>query len=142
MTLGHFNTFNFDDAYCTTAVSLSSTCHSGQRLGGQWKNPKPLAGTLPTFFANRLPEDKLLQAMGNYRAGNVRAGNDLDLLAALDADLPSEFHTLSEGKVLFIKRLDHGAGGVRIHIEGLAQVFGVYPSRKYEGSHIMTLLRP
>lgn len=47
--------------------------------------------------------------------------------------IPKEFDTLSDGKVLLIKRFDRG-GGERIHIEDFAQVFGVYPTRKYEGA--------
>lgn len=48
--------------------------------------------------------------------------------------IPKEFETLSDGKVLLVKRFDRGLGGQRIHIEDFAQVFGVYPSRKYEGA--------
>ncbi|WIC88494.1 HipA domain-containing protein (plasmid) [Agrobacterium tumefaciens] len=48
--------------------------------------------------------------------------------------IPEEFETLSDGKVLLVKRFDRVAGGGRIHIEDFAQVFGVYPSRKYEGA--------
>jgi serine/threonine-protein kinase HipA len=48
--------------------------------------------------------------------------------------IPEEFETLSDGKVLIVKRFDRVAGGERVHIEDFAQVFGVYPSRKYEGA--------
>jgi serine/threonine-protein kinase HipA len=48
--------------------------------------------------------------------------------------IPEEFKTLSDGKVLLVKRFDRSAGGKRIHIEDFAQVFDVYPSRKYEGA--------
>lgn len=48
--------------------------------------------------------------------------------------IPKEFETLSDGKVLLIKRFDRGTGATRIHIEDFAQVFGIYPSRKYEGA--------
>jgi serine/threonine-protein kinase HipA len=48
-------------------------------------------------------------------------------------DIPKEFETLSDGKVLLVKRFDREVSGERIHIEDFAQVFGVYPSRKYEG---------
>lgn len=48
--------------------------------------------------------------------------------------IPKEFETLSDGKVLLVKRFDRGANGERIHIEDFAQVFGVNPSRKYEGA--------
>jgi serine/threonine-protein kinase HipA len=50
------------------------------------------------------------------------------------AGIPAEFETLSDGKVLLVKRFDRVAGGERVHIEDFAQVFGVYPSRKYEGA--------
>jgi serine/threonine-protein kinase HipA len=48
--------------------------------------------------------------------------------------IPKDFETLSDGRVLLVKRFDRGANGERIHIEDFAQVFGVYPSRKYEGA--------
>ncbi|MBW8319691.1 MAG: HipA domain-containing protein [Arenimonas sp.] len=48
--------------------------------------------------------------------------------------IPEEFRTLSDGSVLLVRRFDRGAGGERIHIEDFAQVFGVHPSRKYEGA--------
>lgn len=48
--------------------------------------------------------------------------------------IPEEFETLSDGKILLVKRFDRIAGGERVHIEDFAQVFGVYPSRKYEGA--------
>jgi serine/threonine-protein kinase HipA len=48
--------------------------------------------------------------------------------------IPEEFATLSDGKVLLVKRFDRVAGGERVHIEDFAQVFGIYPSRKYEGA--------
>ncbi len=41
---------------------------------------------------------------------------------------------MSDGKVLLVKRFDRIASGKRVHIEDFAQVFGVYPSRKYEGA--------
>ncbi len=237
-TPGDFNAFNFEGSYRATGgfpiLSLSFRAAGG----GLRKDPKPIARTLPAFFANLLPEDKLREAMEKHHAGNVRPGNDFDLLAALGTDLPGavrvvptdgttviaedtsrskprarfslagvqmklsvmkntgkgggltlpmgdeqgqyiakfpsmvfpgvseneyanlalaaaidmevperelveksdfegipeEFDTLSEGKVLLVKRFDRVAGGERIHIEDFAQVFGIYPSRKYEGA--------
>ena len=235
-TPGDFSAFNFDDAYRATGGLPVLSLSFRAAAGGLRKDPKPLAGALPAFFANLLPEDKLREAMEKHHAGNVRAGNDFDLLAALGADLPGavrvvpsdgtttanedaskdkpkarfslagvqmklsvmkntgkgrgltlpmgdeqgqyiakfpstafpgvseneyanlalaaaigmevpecqlveksdfdgipeEFNTLSDGKVLLVKRFDRGAGGERIHIEDFAQVFGIYPSRKYE----------
>lgn len=66
---------------------------------------------------------------------------NLALAAAIGMEVPerelvekSEFDTLSDGKVLLVKRFDRGASGERIHIEDFAQVFGVYPSRKCDGA--------
>lgn len=237
-TPGDFNAFSFDTAYRATGGFPVLSLSFRAAAGGLRKDPKPLAGALPPFFANLLPEDKLREAMEKHHAENVRAGNDFDLLAALGGDLPGavrvlpsegttavaegasrdkpkarfslagvqmklsvmkntgkgggltlpmddeqgqyiakfpstafpgvsenefanlalaaaigidvperelveksdferipeEFDTLSDGKVLLVKRFDRGASGERIHIEDFAQVFGVYPSRKYEGA--------
>jgi serine/threonine-protein kinase HipA len=237
-TPGDFNAFNFEDSYRATGGFPVLSLSFRSAGGGLRKDPKPLARTLPAFFANLLPEDKLREAMEKHHAGNVRPGNDFDLLAALGTDLPGavrvvqgdgtkggiedrskdkprarfslagvqmklsvmkntgkgggltfpmgdehgqyiakfpsmvfpsvseneyanlalaaaigmevperelveksdfegvpeEFNTLSEGKVLLVRRFDRGAGGERIHIEDFAQVFGIYPSRKYEGA--------
>lgn len=237
-TPGDFIAFNFEEAYRATGGFPILSLSFRAAAGGLRKDPKPLAGALPAFFANLLPEDKLREAMEKHHAGHVRAGNDFDLLAALGADLPGavrvlpsdgatavtayttkdkpkarfslagvqmklsvmkntgkgggltlpmgneqgqyvakfpstafpgvsenefanlalaaaigmdvperelveksdfegvpkEFDTLSEGKVLLVKRFDRGASGERIHIEDFAQVFGVYPSRKYDGA--------
>lgn len=236
-TPGDFNAFNFEQSYRDTGgfpvLSLSFRAASG----GLRKDPKPLLGALPAFFANLLPEDRLREAMEKHHEGNVRPGNDFDLIAALGADLPGavrvipsegefavaasanktpkarfslagvqmklsvmkntgkgggvtvpmgdeqgqyiakfpstafpgvsenefaslalaaaigmdvperelveksdfegipeEFDTLSDGKVLLVKRFDRGPDGAHIHIEDFAQVFGIYPSRKYEGA--------
>ncbi|UAX98416.1 HipA domain-containing protein (plasmid) [Ensifer adhaerens] len=48
--------------------------------------------------------------------------------------MPEELSTLADGKVLLVRRFDRAEGGARIHIEDFAQVFGVYPSRKYDGA--------
>lgn len=237
-TPGDFNAFNFDEAYRATGGFPVFSLSFRAAAGGLRKDPKPLAGALPAFFANLLPEEKLREAMEKHHEDNVRPGNDFDLLAALGADLPGavralpsdgaiavtqdpakdkpkvrfslagvqmklsvmkntgkgggltlpmddeqgryiakfpstvfpgvsenefanlalaaaigmevpecelveksdfegipeEFNTLSEGKVLLVKRFDRGVDGDRIHIEDFAQVFGVYPSRKYEGA--------
>lgn len=237
-TPGDFNAFSFEEAYRATGGFPILSLSFRSAMGGLRKDPKPLAGLLPAFFANLLPEEKLREAMERHHQGNVRPGNDFDLLAALGADLPGavqvlpsdgaaavpqqalnenpkagfslagvqmklsvmkntgkgggltlpmgdeqgqyiakfpsmafpgvsenefanlalaaaigmdvperelversdfegipeEFDTLSEGKVLLVKRFDRGAASQRIHIEDFAQVFGVYPSRKYEGA--------
>lgn len=237
-TPGDFTAFSFDKAYRATGGLPVLSLSFRAATGGLRKDPRPVGGALPAFFANLLPEDKLREAMEKHHAGAVRPGNDFDLLAALGADLPGavrvlpgdgvavalrdttrekpkarfslagvqmklsvmkntgkgggltipledgqgqfiakfpstafpgvsenefanlalaaaigmdvperelieesdfegipeDFETLSEGKVLLIRRFDRGPQGDRIHIEDFAQVFGVYPSRKYEGA--------
>lgn len=237
-TPGDFNAFSFDEAYRATGGFPVLSLSFRAATGGLRKDPRPVSGALPVFFANLLPEDKLREAMEKHHAGAVRPGNDFDLLAALGADLPGavkvvpsgvetvalqasthekprarfslagvqmklsvmkntgkgggltipledgqgqyiakfpstaflgvsenefanlalaaaigmdvperelvdkadfesipeDFETLADGKVLLIRRFDRGPQGERIHIEDFAQVFGVYPSRKYEGA--------
>ena len=237
-TPGDFNAFSFEECYRAAGglpiLSLSFRAASG----GLRKDPRPIAGMLPPFFANLLPEEKLREAMEKHHGNNVRPGNDFDLLAALGADLPGavrvlpkegttaiapvgtqarpkvrfslagvqmklsvmknvgkgggltlplhdgegqyiaklpstafpgvsenefanlaladaigmdvptrelvekgdfegipeEFATMTDGKVLLVKRFDRADDDVRIHMEDFAQVFGTYPSRKYDGA--------
>lgn len=237
-TPGDFNAFSFDPAYRLTGGVPVLSLSFRSATGGLRKDPQPMVGVLPAFFANLLPEDKLRAALEKHHAGDVRPGNDFDLLAALGADLPGavrvlatdgseirapheegalpkarfslagvhmklsvmknagksrgltlplvagegqyiakfpstafpgvseneyanlalaeaigmdvperelversdfegipkDFQTFADGKVLLIKRFDRGAGTRRVHIEDMAQVFGVHPSRKYEGA--------
>ncbi|WP_294256010.1 HipA domain-containing protein [uncultured Sphingomonas sp.] len=237
-TSGDFNAFSFDPAYRATGGFPVLSLSFRAAAGGLRKDPKPLAGALPAFFANLLPEDKLRDAMERHHAGAVRPGNDFDLLAALGTDLPGavrvipsegsnvarpeavenkpkarfslagvqmklsvmkntgkgggltipledgqgqyiakfpstafpgvsenefanlalaaaigmdvparelvdksdfdgipeDFDTMAEGKVLLIRRFDRAPSGERIHIEDFAQVFGAYPSRKYDAA--------
>ena len=237
-TPGDFNAFSFDPAYRATGGFPVLSLSFRAAAGGLRKDPKPLAGALPAFFANLLPEDKLRDAMERHHAGAVRPGNDFDLLAALGTDLagavrvipsegsnvahpeavankpkarfslagvqmklsvmkntgkgggltipledgqgqyiakfpstafpgvsenefanlalaaaigmdvparelvdksdfdgiPEDFDTMAEGKVLLIRRFDRAPSGERIHIEDFAQVFGAYPSRKYDAA--------
>ena len=237
-TPGDFNAFSFEPDYRATGGCPILSLSFRAATGGLRKDPRPVAGALPAFFANLLPEDKLREAMEKHHAGHVRPGNDFDLLAALGADLPGavrvlpsngdpitttaapqgkpkarfslagvqmklsvmkntgkgggltlplgdgegqyiakfpstafpgvsenefanlalsdaigmdvperelvspdqfegipeEFETLAEGLVLLVRRFDRETGGQRIHIEDFAQVFGIYPARKYEGA--------
>ncbi|MGV2981931.1 type II toxin-antitoxin system HipA family toxin, partial [Camelimonas sp. ID_303_24] len=237
-TPGDFNAFSLDPAYRDTGGCPVLSLSLRAATGGLRKDPRPVAGALPPFFANLLPEDRLREAMEKHHAAHVRPGNDFDLLAALGADLPGavrvlpsdgqpgaataaspdkpkarfslagvqmklsvmkntgkggsltlplgdgegqyiakfpstafpgvsenefanlalaeaigmevperelvgrdqfegipeEFETLAEGLVLLVRRFDRGTDGRRIHIEDFAQVFGLYPARKYDGA--------
>lgn len=237
-TPGDFSAFSLDESYRQTGGHPVLSLSLRAANGGLRKDPKPVSKTVPAFFANLLPEDKLREAMEKHHAGAVRPGNDFDLLAALGADLPGairvlpsegsiavqpvrdqgkgkarfslagvqmklsvmkntgkgggltlplddndgqyiakfpstafpgvsenefanlalaaaigmevperelveksdfagipdDFDTMSDGKVLLIRRFDRDEGHSRIHIEDMAQVFGIYPARKYDGA--------
>ncbi len=47
------------------------------------------------------------------------------------AGLPDDVAAL-DGHALVVERFDRGPGGRRIHMEDFAQVFGLFPERKYE----------
>lgn len=237
-TPGDYNAFSLDEAYRLTEGNPILSLSLRGASGGLRKDPKPSHRSLPPFFANLLPEDKLREAMEKHHAGAVRPGNDFDLLAALGGDLPGavrvlpgegtvlsgasltdtapkarfslagvqmklsvmkntgkgggltlplkdgdgqyiakfpsaafpgvsenefanlalaaaigmevperelveksqfdgipeEFATMSDDKILLVKRFDRGESGQRIHIEDMAQVFGIYPQRKYDAA--------
>jgi len=50
-------------------------------------------------------------------------------IAGLPADIDAKF-----GESLAVKRFDRKDDGVRIHMEDFAQVFGIYPTEKYENA--------
>lgn len=237
-TPSDYHAFSLDPDYRAKGGIPVLSLSVRSAIGGLRGDPKPVHRALPEFFANLLPEDKLREAMERHHAGQVRPGNDFDLLAALGADLPGavrclpsggegtarpqlaaggrkarfslagvqmklsvmkntgkgggltlpladgqgqyiakfpstvfpgvsenefanlalaaaigmdvperelvdkadfegipeDFQTLADGKVLLIRRFDRNGNGGRIHIEDFAQVFGVYPSRKYDGA--------
>lgn len=97
-TPGDYNAFNLLPSYRSLnnppifSLSLRSVD------GGLRRDPKPMRGALPPFFANLLPEEKLREAMEKHHAASVRPGNDFDLLAALGTNLPGAVRALpSEG---------------------------------------------
>src|SRR5258706_4164377 len=93
-TPGDFNAFSFDEAYRATGGVPILSLSFRAATGGLRKDPKPVSGALPVFFANLLPEARLREAMEKHHAGAVRPGNDFDLLAALGADLPGAVRAL------------------------------------------------
>jgi serine/threonine-protein kinase HipA len=93
-TPGDYNAFNLLPAYRRLnnppIFSLSLRAADGSLR----RDPKPIRGALPPFFANLLPEEKLREAMEKHHAASVRPGNDFDLLAALGTDLPGAVRAL------------------------------------------------
>lgn len=74
---------------------------SFRSAGGELRrDPKPLAGILPVFFANLLPEGKLRDAMERYHQESVRRHNDFDLLAVLGADMSGAVQVLPSDDTL------------------------------------------
>ncbi|WP_422034587.1 type II toxin-antitoxin system HipA family toxin [Reyranella sp.] len=54
---------------------------------------------------------------------------DIDAIGGLPDDTAR-----LQGKALAVERFDRAAGGRRIHMEDFAQIFGRYPTDKYEGA--------
>lgn len=93
-TPGDYNAFNLLPSYRSLnnppifSLSLQSVD------GGLRRDPKPIRGALPPFFANLLPEEKLREAMEKHHAASVRPANDFDLLAVLGTNLPGAVRAL------------------------------------------------
>lgn len=71
-------------------------------------------------------------------------GIDVPVLELVDVDaignLPEDIGKL-EGKALAIQRFDRLADGAPVHIEDFAQVFGVYPDKKYEKANYRSIAK-
>ena len=71
-------------------------------------------------------------------------GIDVPTLKLVDVDaignLPEDIGKL-QGKALAIQRFDRLADGVPVHIEDFAQVFGVYPDKKYEKANYRSIAK-
>lgn len=93
-TPGDYNAFNLLPAYrdLNNPPVLSLSLRSAD--GNLRRDPKPIRGALPPFFANLLPEEKLREAMEKHHAASVRPGNDFDLLSALGTNLPGAVRAL------------------------------------------------
>ena len=94
-------------------------------IGGDW------IVKLPSATFSRVPENEfammeLARAVG-LSVPEVR-------LVALDdiAGLPGDLARHLDGPALAVRRFDRNAGGTSVHTEDFAQVFGLYPERKYE----------
>src|SRR5690606_41392205 len=86
-TPGDFNAFSFDPAYRASGGHPVLSLSFRAATGGLRKDPRPVAGALPAFFANLLPEDKLPEAMAKRHARTGRPGHASAPPAATAADL-------------------------------------------------------
>jgi serine/threonine-protein kinase HipA len=93
-TPGDYNAFNLLPAYRRLNKPPIFSLSLRAADGSLRRDPKPIRGALPPFFANLLPEEKLREAMEKHHAASVRPGNDFDLLAALGTNLPGAVRAL------------------------------------------------
>jgi serine/threonine-protein kinase HipA len=102
-------------------------------IGGDWivKLPSPRFETVPE---NEYAMMTLARAVG-IDVPDVRLVATKDI-GHLPQDLPEAF-----GQSLAVRRFDRPTTGKRVHIEDFAQVFGVYPERKYEKASYGSIAR-
>jgi serine/threonine-protein kinase HipA len=92
-------------------------------IGGSWIVKLPS----PRFAA--VPENEFAMLELARRAGIAMPDNRLVEVSDIKG-LPEEARTPG-GKALAVQRFDRLPGGVRVHMEDFAQVFGQYPNDKY-----------
>lgn len=133
-TPGDYNAFNLLPSYRSLnnppifSLSLRSVD------GGLRRDPKPIRGALPPFFANLLPEEKLREAMEKHHAASVRPGNDFDLLAALGTNLPGAVRALpSDGMPVPIGPAADAGKKARFSLAGVQMKLSVMKNTGKEG---------
>lgn len=133
-TPGDYNAFNLLPSYRSLnnppifSLSLRSVD------GGLRRDPKPIRGALPPFFANLLPEEKLREAMEKHHAASVRPGNDFDLLAALGTNLPGAVRALpSDGMPVPIGPEAEAGKKARFSLAGVQMKLSVMKNTGKEG---------
>jgi len=93
-------------------------------MGGSW------IVKLPSARFPAVPENEYVMLELAHAIGIAVPHNRLIDIKAIQG-LPEEAGRI-EGKVLALQRFDRGPGGERIHMEDFAQVFGLFPSDKYD----------
>ena len=95
-----------------------------QGAGGSWIVKLPAAGF------EGVPENEF-----SIMSLAARLGLDVPEIRLVDLDavtgLPEGIGPV-QGKALAVRRFDRAPDGARVHAEDFAQVFGLYPERKYE----------
>jgi serine/threonine-protein kinase HipA len=93
-------------------------------IGGSW------IVKLPSMKFAGVPENEY--AMMNLAREIGIDVPDVELIPLSDIrGLPQDLSRM-QGNALAVKRFDRTAGGEAVHIEDFAQIFGVYPEKKYE----------
>ena len=92
-------------------------------IGGSW------IVKLPSRQFARVPENEFsMLTLARLSGMDVPAFKLVDVAAI--GNLPDGIGTV-DGQALAVERFDRSPGGVAVHVEDFAQVFGVYPEDKY-----------
>jgi len=131
-TPGDYNAFNLLPAYRSMNNPPIFSLSLRSADGGLRRDPKPIRGALPPFFANLLPEEKLREAMEKHHAASVRPGNDFDLLAALGTNLPGAVRALPSDGVA-VPTGPEGEKKARFSLAGVQMKLSVMKNTGKEG---------
>ena len=94
-------------------------------VGGDW------IIKLPSQNYAHVPENEYAMM---HLAGEIGIpAPETRLVELRDIDGLPEMGVLSGSRALAVKRFDRAEGGKRIHIEDFAQVYNIYPDKKYDG---------
>lgn len=133
-TPGDYNAFNLLPSYRNMESPPIFSLSLRSVDGGLRRDPKPIRGALPPFFANLLPEEKLREAMEKHHAASVRPGNDFDLLAALGTNLPGAVRALpSDGMPVPIGPEAEAGKKARFSLAGVQMKLSVMKNTGKEG---------
>ena len=100
-------------------------------IGGSW------IVKLPSQTYQGVPENEYaMMTLARQLGMDVPATELVDV--ADIGNLPGEISRL-KGKALAIKRFDRQSDGSAVHIEDFAQVFGIYPEKKYQKASLMNI---
>ncbi|WP_314951963.1 type II toxin-antitoxin system HipA family toxin [Bradyrhizobium cosmicum] len=132
-TPGDYNAFNLLPDYRSMKNPPIFSLSLRSADGGLRRDPKPIRGALPPFFANLLPEEKLREAMEKHHAASVRPGNDFDLLAALGTNLPGAVRALPSDGIPVPAGPDAEGKKARFSLAGVQMKLSVMKNTGKEG---------
>lgn len=132
-TPGDYSAFNLLPAYRSLNDPPIFSLSLRSADGSLRRDPKPIRGALPPFFANLLPEEKLREAMEKHHAASVRPGNDFDLLAALGTNLPGAVRALPSGVPVPAGPESEGKKKARFSLAGVQMKLSVIKNTGKEG---------
>jgi serine/threonine-protein kinase HipA len=120
----HFSLAGFQLKFSAVKGAAGGLTIPADGVGGSW------IVKLPSAKFPNVPENEFAMMELARRVGIAVPETGLIPLSRISG-LPSGIDAVGEHACV-IKRFDRAANGERIHIEDFAQVFAVYPERKYE----------